>query len=192
MIYRNLSITEAKTVYNTFLKEDFPKSERKPFFAIEKSLRKGQYVCCAAFNDVDEITGYAFFLTNNGSDYLLDYFAVRKDLRGTGVGSAFLKNLSKTVLQDALCVLVEIDNPRLSAGREKQIYERRRQFYIRNGLIDTGVETKTFGVEFRLLELPITKRHSMEEVKAIYGALYRSYLPDSLYKSMVRIHFSIC
>ena len=182
-----LTVKEAKEVYDTFLVNDFPRSERKPFFAIENSLKKGQYICCAAVDKEDHTLGYAFFVMNDSREYLLDYFAVRKDLRGNGIGSSFIKTLSGEVLQGASCVLVEIDNPEYGSGEVKELYERRRQFYLRNGFVDTCVDVNTFGVEFRIMELPGEKAHSMTEVKSVYAKLYRSCLPELVYKTMVRI-----
>ena len=51
----------------------------------------------------------------------------------------------------------------------KRILQMRRlQFYLRNGIKDTGITTRLFGVEFKILECVLTEAHSGEQVKEIY------------------------
>ena len=59
---RKLTNDEIASVYDLYMKKDFPANELKPFSIIEKSLEKGQYFCCGIFNG-DKFCGYACFVT---------------------------------------------------------------------------------------------------------------------------------
>ena len=90
---RKLTNDEIASVYDLYVKQDFPANDLKPFSIIEKSLEKGQYFCCGIFNG-DKFCGYACFVTLliESKEYcLLDYFAVISDMRGQGIGSEFLR-----------------------------------------------------------------------------------------------------
>ncbi len=187
-----LTLEEVREVYRKYLSEDFPRNERKPLIAIERALLKRQYVCYGA-KEGGTILAYAFFVIHNGSDgsdkcFMFDYFAVRKELRGTGIGSLFIRRLLEEQLTDAGCVLLEIDNPEYAPNaRDKEICERRRHFYEMNGMIDTGVDVRVFDVEYRLMEAPVMRLHKQGEVRAAYEAIYRSYLPAPVYDRMILI-----
>ena len=181
-----LTLPEIRDVYHHQLKYDFPADERKPLRRIEASLKKGQYICYG-IKDEAGILAYAFFVVVE--DWLLfDYFAVRKELRGTGIGSRFLQDLCAHQLKNASCVLLEVDDPASAdSAEEKALRERRIRFYRKNGLRNTGVKVRTFGVVFQILELPVGSPHSAEDAGQIYGRIYRSILPERMYSRMVHI-----
>ncbi len=187
-----LTLEEVREVYRNYLSADFPRNERKPLIAIERALTKKQYVCYGA-KEGGTVLAYAFFVIHNGSDgsdkcFMFDYFAVRKDLRGRGIGSLFIRRLLQEQLRDAGCVLLEIDNPEYASNvRDRETCERRRHFYEMNGMIDTGVDVRVFDVEYRLLEAPVNGEHKQDEVRAAYEAIYRAYLPAPVYDRMILI-----
>ena len=61
--------------------------------------------------------------------------------------------------------------------------QRRLNFYLRNGMVDTGVRSWVFGADYRILRMPMGD----ENVEDVYTELYRSMLPMPVYKAMVRI-----
>lgn len=182
MTLKQLSLEEIRGLYDTYLVNDFPQDEVKPFAVIEKAFLEGKYAgysCPGA---------YALFIVN-GRKYLVDYLAVQKELRGMGIGSRFLRELLKNQLGSAECVLLEIENPRYADDEESRaVCERRERFYLQNGLIDTGVEVNAFGVEFKILEYPGRERHDQTEVRQGYGSLLRSTLPEDIFIKMVKIY----
>ena len=181
-----LTLPEIREIYRKRMINDFPDNELKPLAMIEKLLREGRYLCCGAREGTD-ILAYAFFVLAEDL-YLLDYFAVRKDLRGTGVGSSFLKALGSRCMQEAACVLVEVDDPFFAGDdQEKAICERRLAFYLRNGLLDTGARARVFGADFLLLEFPKGEPHSREEASALYSRIYRSFISKRICEQAVII-----
>ena len=185
-----LSAAQLRAVYRERMVRDFPDDELKPLSMIEQALRRGAYECAAMF-DGDEILAYAFFviLRRDGLQYwLFDYYAVREDLRDSGVGSSFMRALAQYHLRSASCVLLEVDNPDTASDQsERALRLRRERFYLRNGLLRTGVRAYVFGVDYRLLELPVNGAHTSGEVAQIYSDIYRSQLTKELFDTMVRV-----
>ena len=181
-----LTLPEIREIYRKRLKHDFPANEVKPLARIEKAFRDGRYRCYGV-REGDDLLAYAFFVLT-GDLYLLDYYAVKKDLRGSGIGSGFLKELNSRCLREAACVLVEVDDPFFAGNdKEKKICERRLAFYLGNGLLDTGARARTFGADFLILEFPRGKPHSQAEAGEFYSRIYRSLLPERLFEQMVKI-----
>lgn len=181
-----LTFQEIREIYRKRVKHDFPANEVKPFFRIEKAFRGGRYLCYGARSD-DDILAYAFFVRTEDM-YLLDYYAVKKELRGSGIGSGFLRELGRSCFREASCVLLEVDDPAFAGSEEKKkICERRLAFYIRNGILDTGARARTFGANFLILEFPSGQPHSVAEAAALYSRIYRSTLPKLIFEHQVKI-----
>ena len=181
-----LTLPEIREIYRKRVKYDFPVNEVKPLAMIEKAFRGGRYLCYGA-RAGNEILAYAFFVLAE-EVCLLDYFAVRKELRGFGIGSEFLKELSRSCFREAACVLLEVDDPSFAGSEEeKRICERRLAFYRRNGLLDTGARARTFGADFLILEFPLGEPHCRAEAGEFYSRIYRSLLPKRIFEQMVTV-----
>ena len=182
-----LPLSRVRELYARRLTADFPPDELKPLSAIEEALARDSYFCCGAM-DGEEILAYAFFV-KNGTNALVDYFAVRSDLRDRGVGSRFLGQLiAGDTLKAYGCVLLETDDPDAAPdGAEREIRERRLRFYLRCGLTETGVRAEVWHVIYRILALPVGKAPTAEETGERYTALYRSILPEKVFREKFRI-----
>ena len=132
-------------VYHLYL-QAFPPSERKPFAIIFKMNRKGTGdVWCLWENG--RFSG--FCTTINGDEaVLLDYLAVREDVRGKGIGTQTLYALQRIYAGRGL--FVEIESP-FEAGADQAERIRRKQFYRACGMEPFGVMAKVFGVDMELL-----------------------------------------
>ena len=187
---RELTLPEVRNAYTKYLKNDFPPDELKPLFMIERSLKKKQYICYGIFSE-DEMCGYGFFVFTEEIGvrvYLLDYFAVREDLRDQGVGSFFLSSI-KDILSVPGPVLVEVENPDFADGGEDQrLQEKRVQFYLRNGLTDTGITSWLFYVEYKILVLSTETTLTKDECKKAYRAVYEQMIGAAVAKKMLKIH----
>ena len=148
---RKLNIIEVISTYNRYLKNDFPANERKPLFVILKSIIGGFYESLGCFNEENKLVGY-LFLVSFGKNYLIDYLAVEKELRGTGIGSYLLNHLTE-YYKDAEAILLEVEDPEYMATKpEEETANKRIEFYYRNGYVDTKVKTITFGAHFIILQ----------------------------------------
>ena len=179
-----LDLDRIRQLYTERVARDFPPDEIKPFSRIEKALSRGEYVCYGA-TDGGRILGYAFFVIT-GRQALFDYFAVDQSLRGRGIGSRFIRALIGDTLAGMACVLLEVDDPDgAKTSDEEKLRRRRLAFYLRNGLRDTGVRAKVYGVRFRILWLPIGEEPAPEAVRRVYSGLYHAILPPALYSKWV-------
>lgn len=123
----------------------FPRYERKPFAIIRRMQKEGRTDLWLAEKD-GRFAGLAATI-NSDDTILLDYLAVHEKLRGQGVGSTFLKSL--LTHYDGRGLFVEIE----AADRDDPTGEkqRRKQFYLRNGMTEMHVTAILFGVRMELL-----------------------------------------
>lgn len=187
---RALTLPEAKALYRQYIPLDFPPAEVKPWRAIEKRLHKDAYICLG-FGEQDALRGYAFFASmqdqQGARQYLLDYFAVLSPFRGEGWGSFFLRQMA-SCLPRVHCVLAEVENPDYAKRQaDRALQQRRLQFYLRSGAAETGVESRIYGVEYRLLELSRVRALTPNEVRALYSAFYHSFFSPLRYQRKVVI-----
>ena len=132
-------------LYNLY-HQAFPRAERKPFFVILQSWRKGKMdIWC--LRRQGRFVGLA--ITINGEPLtLIDYLAVAKKHRGAGIGTAALAALREKYTGKAL--FLEIESVYESAPNQAE-RQRRKQFYLRCGLTPMQVMVTLFGVKMELL-----------------------------------------
>ncbi len=181
-------LTDFRTVeilYKTRMKKDFPPDELKPLSAIRRLWQDNAYDCCV-LSDGEKILGYAFFVRRD-RNYLLDYLAVSEECRGEGVGTLFLKLLSEC-LGDAEYVVAEIEDPDKAEDEEtRMLRERRMQFYVRSGFHITKLVSRIYGVDYRVVEMPVNTVHTTEEIRTVYTELYGNMLPKAFYSAYFRV-----
>jgi len=172
-------------IYKTRMKQDFARNELKPLAAIQHPWERQAYD--VYFLTCGEATlGYAGFV-RKGNDLLFDYLAVSEGHRDQGLGSIFLKQLAEC-LTGADCVVGEVEDPDAAENEaDRNLRERRLKFYLRNGYRKTEVKSKVFGVDYRILEVPVGVDHSTEEIRKIYSDLYRSILPSAFYRTQFKV-----
>ena len=92
MQIRLLDCAAAQQIYETRMVQDFPAAELKPFTAVREMMQAGIYEPLALYDEDGNLQAYAWQVLLPGRrSALLDYFAVRCDLRGSGVGTAALQ-----------------------------------------------------------------------------------------------------
>ena len=133
---------EIKKLYN----EAFPANEKKPFWMIRLKHRGGAADVWVAEHE-GEFSGMA--ITMNGADLvLLDYFAVSSDKRSCGIGGAALKSLQEAYKGHRFFLEIESIEEGADTQAER---ERRKKFYLTNGMQELGVQVTLFGVDMELL-----------------------------------------
>ena len=124
----------------------FPREERKPFPVIVKMARDGR-ADLWTIRKKGRFAGFA--ATVNGKEQiLLDYFAVKRSLRGRGVGSGALKMLMECYRDRGF--FVEIESTLVPSGNPEE-RRKRKEFYVNCGMVPMNTEADVFGVRMELL-----------------------------------------
>ena len=173
MIYRRpkgfIDILRLKRLY----KEAFPRCERKPFSIIQAMAKRGKTdLWC--FEDDGGFAGLC--ATINGDDnVLIDYLAVAKRRRGTGCGSKMLALLLKHYEDRGVFLEIEQLDPEADNSTERV---RRRDFYLRAGLVPMNTYAKLFGVDMELLG--VNCQLTFDEYREFYLTNYGKFAYDNI------------
>ncbi len=156
-------------------KHAFPRNERKAFFVIRHSQRKG----CADLWYLEYEGAFAgLAITMNARDLvLLDYFAIDSSLRSKGLGSAALHLLQEQYKDKRF--FLEIESVYLESPNKAERL-RRKQFYLRGGMTETGVRINVYGMEMELLS------HNCPISYADYCGIYQETLGRWITKRLLR------
>lgn len=166
------------------MKEAFPADELKPLSRILAGMDKGTYEC-KGLTDHGDMVGYAVFV-RTGDHMLFDYLSVLPMYRNQGMGGIFLKMLDD-YFASADSVIVEVEDPAYAENEADQhLQQRRKQFYERNGFVNTGVSTLCFGVHYLLL---MHHAHILdaETVKQLYLDHYQAMLPKLMFRRFIQV-----
>lgn len=158
-----LTKEEIIDIYNKYMVEDFPPDELKPLSSMLSMLDRGIYACYGLFKG-ETLLAYAY-LTVLDDIVLVDYLAVVKEVRGSGIGSQFLLEL-KGLLKDKI-IIIECENPDFAISEsDKTTKIRRIEFYKRGGFVVSDVTTNLFGVEYVILSFPKSQNtaHLLEKI----------------------------
>lgn len=151
---------ELRWVKRTYL-ESFPKSERKPFGLMKLKAKQGVMELLTVFEKGRPV-GLAITVLYRDM-VLLDYFAIHRAYRGQNRGSAALALLKERYAGKRLILEIELPDEK-AANREERV--RRKQFYLKNGMVETGLKVCVFRVPMEVLTdgRPVT----YEEYHGIY------------------------
>ena len=124
----------------------FPAGERKPFSIILSMAKEGRTDLWIIRKN-GRFAGLASTV-NSPDMVLLDYFAVKKSLRGQGVGNAAMERILEQYAP--VGVLVEIESTRIPSNNPRE-REKRKRFYVNCGMEPLGTEVDLFGIRMELL-----------------------------------------
>lgn len=151
----------------------FPLSERKPFSRITSMAKAGRADLWTIRMD-GRFAGLA--ATVNGPDIvLLDYFAVKRSLRGRGVGSSALLQLERAYADRGF--FVEIESTLEEADNREQ-REKRKEFYVNCGMVPMNTEADVFGIRMELLG--IRCRLDLAGYRAFYRDHYSPWAAEHI------------
>lgn len=159
-----------KSLYNTA----FPDDERIPWNYILR-LSEELSLETTAYYDGDDFVGFTIFYPRDGVGWWW-YFAVEENLRGKGYGQEILDRFRQCHADRPF--ILDIESPRQKSDNIAQ-RQRRYDFYVRNGLRDTGVGRSFYGVEYAILisdETPFSRK----DYDKIIAEARRNWPPDEI------------
>lgn len=163
-IISNSDWKKLKQLYKTA----FPRYERKPLWIVRMKHRKGEADIWVIEHE-SEFAGMA--ITVNELDMvLLDYFAICDEKRNCGLGGKALQVLQKKY--EGKRFFLEIESVDEEADNiEERI--KRKQFYLRNGMSETGVKAHVYTVVMEILghNCEVTFDDYIKLYHASYGKL---------------------
>ena len=114
---------------------------------------------------------------------LLDYFAVRYDLRGSGVGTAALGLVRDYDAMRVHDLVLECEPP--AEAPDPSIARRRIGFYLRAGARATALESRVFGTRYAVLALPCGGTVPDAALCKELRTLYKVMVPHPYYRGQV-------
>lgn len=158
-----LSKTELKKI-KTLYKRSFPKCERKPFAMILRSCAEQKGEIYAVYKNA-KFVGLCVSLISSGA-VLIDYLAILPKFKAQKIGGAVLSNLMQIYKDKAIfCEIESTENV-----SENSLKFKRKRFYLKNGLFDTGIKISLWGVKMELLSN--RKNAKFDEYFKIYTYAY--------------------
>lgn len=108
--------------------EAFPKRERKPYFILRHSVRKGKAMIMTACEE-GKLLGFTVLIPYKDM-VMVDYLAVSSKIRSRGTGSRLMEEVCARFPDKKIVLLIERLND-AADNREQRI--ARRRFYLKNG-----------------------------------------------------------
>lgn len=137
---------EYKEQLYALYEDAFPEQEKKPLQLMEQLSAEGKQEMLAMV-DEGEFVGLAINMIGNGRG-LLDYYAIAPDKRNGGYGSKGLEVLLKHFEGQKYIFEIEIQDENADNAEERK---RRKAFYLRNGLKETGLFVNVYDTDFEIL-----------------------------------------
>ena len=171
-----LNVEQAQSIYRSQMVRDFPEAELKPFASVQGMMTRGLYEPLAFYDEAGALMAYAWqAVLPQCRNVLLDYFAVLPQYRGSGVGTAELKELAAYYAPRKQSLIIECEHP--AEAPEPTVARRRIGFYLRAGAHAAAMESRLFGVRYQIYSLPAGGLAKDEEIHRDLQELYRPMVP---------------
>jgi len=187
MYLKELNVKEFTNIYRTFMTDDFPPDELKPLERMVYTMETGLSSAFGLYENND-LRAYAVFIVPEGQPYgLLDYLAVVKKYRGTGIGHHFFALIEDALKQKYPWLegfFIEAENIDFAkTEQERKIRERRIAFYENNNCQITELGSCLFGVTYSILLYPFTqyadntagKEILLSALDKVYVAMFKKH-----------------
>lgn len=159
-----------KKAFKKLYMQSFPDSERKPYILMKYWEFQGKM---ELFEISENNKFCGIFITVICNDLvLIDYLAVKPELRGKGIGSKTLM-LAREIYKGKSLFLEIESTKKPYPDMESRL--KRKRFYLKNGLISSDFSVNLFGVEMEILcfERKITFDDYMTLYKYMAGRLLK-------------------
>ena len=160
---RNADDAELRRLYETA----FPVQEQIPYDDLIHLL-DAMDIDYTAYYDDEMLVGLTMVLRLPRYNWGW-YFAVREDLRGKGIGQGILTAVLDKY-HDERPFIMDIESPLQPDAPNPEQRKRRHEFYLRNGMKDTGTSRTWDGLTFTILtnsEEPFTQQDYDDIVAAL-------------------------
>lgn len=171
---RKIELSEFKSVYKK-IKQDFALGEYAPYEVLYQQLKMGIQEGLILLDGEREVA-YSICTKAKNNDYvLISLFAVHKEYRGIGYGSAFLKEMMKSY-SDKMGIIAEVEKPEhAKTDIEADIRINRIRFYEKAGFcMVPNIDYAIWDVPMHLMVLP-QKASSQELFESIGQVMYDLY-----------------
>lgn len=162
------------------IEEDFPEEEHAPFHVLDEHLRSGIQEGLV-LSDGGKDIAYAINAVSPCGYVLISLMAVSKELRGEGIGSAFI-GMMKERYAGKKGIILEVERPdKAGCGRELFTMKKRISFYERLGFhLVPGIDYWIWNVRMHLMAMPLTESASRidAEIETIIKDIYRDILGE--------------
>lgn len=150
------------TLYETA----FPKEEQKPLSCMEKWAEEGKAELLAVVEN-REFIGLVMNMFSS-SAAVLDYFAIAPEKRSGGYGGKAVRELVKRFQGQKYVFEIEKQDELAENAEDRK---RRKAFYLRNGLKETGLFVHAYDTDFEILtpDGEITYNQYEEMLKEMLG-----------------------
>lgn len=158
-------------LYNLYDKA-FPEQEKKPLQIMENLVADNRMEMLAMV-DEDEFVGLAINLIDAEQNRaLLDYYAIVPEKRNGGYGSKGLEVLLDRFKNQKYIFEIETQDEKAENAEERK---RRKAFYLRNGLKETGLFVNAYNTDFEILT-PDGELTFWEYVDFLREVMYDEYV----------------
>ena len=181
MNIRTMRPEELPDVYKR-VRRDFPPVEYPPLPKMRRNMEWGA-MQAQLYEDNGKDAAYAFVLRNDQCrKCMLFIYAVEPEMRGSGVGSAFLNALIQE-RADLDGMYAEVEMAELAKSEEeKRICEKRIAFYENLGFRRVeGLYYRIYGVQMHLFYRPMKEMavpdalQAIEDAKVLYDGILRPW-----------------
>ena len=150
----------------------FPEQEKKPLQIMENLVADNRMEMLAMV-DEDEFVGLAINLIDAEQNRaLLDYYAIVPEKRNGGYGSKGLEVLLDRFKNQKYIFEIETQDEKAENAEERK---RRKAFYLRNGLKETGLFVNAYNTDFEILT-PDGELTFWEYVDFLREVMYDEYV----------------
>ncbi len=150
----------------------FPEQEKKPLPVMERLVADGKMEMLAMV-DEDAFVGLAINLIDAEQNRaLLDYYAIAPEKQNGGYGSKGLEVLLERFKGHKYIFEIETQDEKAENAEDRK---RRKAFYLRNGLKETGLFVNVYDTDFELLT-PDGELTFWEYVDFLREVMYEEYV----------------
>ncbi|MFD1176458.1 GNAT family N-acetyltransferase [Paenibacillus puldeungensis] len=135
-------IEKVKELFRT----SFPKSEQIPLWFLRMKFKQ-DFVDFFVFYDDNQFVGFTYLITHQQLTFIL-YLAIDPSLRSQGYGQKVLAGIKEKYPGNRIVLNIEAVD---ESSDNYQQRLKRREFYVRNGYINTGLQLIERGALYEVL-----------------------------------------